>query len=85
MMSGVALAIAIVLLGVQQAMLVVELYILRRDLRVLLRVTTQLNHAVNPWGTEDEPTKPDAVPHTTSRWNWLARLRRKYKRQQPRS
>jgi hypothetical protein len=76
------LVIAMVLMCVQLVIMTVELAALRRDVQQLLRTTASLNHAVNPWAGEDEPTEPGR--HTTMRpprkpkprrWGWFPPIR----------
>lgn len=83
------LTIACMLMAVQLVIVTVELTRLRRDVLVLLRTTTALNHAVNPWAGEDEPTEPGFMrpPRVTRRRHvsaWLYQFARpKSKRRTP--
>lgn len=77
------LTIAAILMAVQLIIMTVELARLRRDVQMLLHVTSSLNHAVNPWAGEDEPTEPSVhnMPPRLKRrrrlaW-WFPPLRRK--------
>jgi len=72
-----ALSLAIVVMGVQQGILIAEIYQLRRELRRLIGGIKLLNAAVNPWG-EDEPTQPGLPPRATQRVRaWLHRQLKK--------
>jgi hypothetical protein len=71
------LTLASILMAVQLIFMTVELTRLRRDVLLLLRSTSALNHAVNPWAGDDEPTDPDPrVPprlRRHGRWTWFTR------------
>jgi hypothetical protein len=80
------LLIACILMAVQLIILTVEISALRRDVLTLLRTTSALNHAVNPWAGEDEPTEPGYPPRAKRplRWGWFPRVQPpKGKRQRP--
>lgn len=53
------LTIATMMVAVQLVIVTVEIGKLRRDLLTLMRTTSQLNHAVNPWADSEEITSPD--------------------------
>lgn len=63
-----ALAITTLAIAVQQVILYFEICALRRDMRVLLKVTAALNYVVNPWAADNEPTEPNRPPRTRRRW-----------------
>lgn len=78
------LVLVSMMLTVQLVIATVEIARLRRDVQVLLRTTSSLNHALNPWAGEDEITEPGihSPPRLKRRrWVWPA-LRRKNKRPQ---
>jgi len=64
------LVLATSLMAVQLVIVTLELARVRRELLVLLRLTSALNHAVNPWASETEPTDPQRPPrlHRAARW-----------------
>jgi hypothetical protein len=82
------LTLASIMMCVQLIIMTVEIVALRRDLRVLMRTTSELNHAVNPWAGEDAITEPGLTMlpprFKRRRWGWFLPVRRpKQKRQRP--
>lgn len=79
------LVMAAILMSVQLIILTVEISALRRDLKLLMRTTSSLNHAVNPWAGEEEPTEPNRMmlpPHLPRRrrFGWFPSIPQKLKR-----
>lgn len=80
------LTIACVLMAIQLVIVTVELTRLRRDVLLVLRVTSALNHAVNPWASEDEPTMPGRPPRLRriARWGmWFSPHKRRDAKRPP--
>ena len=85
------LTLAVAMQTVQLVLVTFEISRMRRDMLVLLRITSSLNHAVNPWADEDEPTEPGYFhpPRLKRRTRhvsqWILQLtqRAKQKRQPP--
>ena len=75
------LTLASMLLAVQQILLTVEIYALRRDLKSLMRMTASMNDAINPWCSESADTVPGYKRSRRASY-WFPRLG-KDKRQPP--
>jgi hypothetical protein len=72
------MVIATFMIAVQLIIVTVEISALRRDVMMLLRITSALNLAVNPWAGENEPTDPRMRPPPIGRrCRWLFPIRRK--------